>query len=146
MCVYVRTHFECFFFFLMIRRPPRSTRTDTLFPYTTLFRSAAVGDVKRNVLPPEPSRPRLHCGAKYGRLQVPIAEPAADFTDPRPRHQCHARPAAPPLHPLQSGIPLVSPHQPHRSLDLYRLPAGPLTPHQRLPPPKDSIIAVAPAT
>src|SRR3546814_15424096 len=29
-----------FFFFLMIRPPPRSTRTDTLFPYTTLFRSA----------------------------------------------------------------------------------------------------------
>src|SRR3546814_18842405 len=29
--------FSCFF--LMIRRPPRSTRTDTLFPYTTLFRS-----------------------------------------------------------------------------------------------------------
>src|SRR3546814_10867220 len=30
----------CFFsFLLMIRRPPRSTRTDTLFPYTTLFRS-----------------------------------------------------------------------------------------------------------
>src|SRR3546814_11172429 len=28
-------------FFLMIRRPPRSTRTDTLFPYTTLFRSPA---------------------------------------------------------------------------------------------------------
>src|SRR3546814_5048387 len=27
------------FFFLMIRLPPRSTRTDTLFPYTTLFRS-----------------------------------------------------------------------------------------------------------
>src|SRR3546814_17476327 len=30
-------------FFLMIRRPPRSTRTDTLFPYTTLFRSVAHG-------------------------------------------------------------------------------------------------------
>src|SRR3546814_20976201 len=29
----------CFFFFLKIRRPPRSTRTDTLVPYTTLFRS-----------------------------------------------------------------------------------------------------------
>src|SRR3546814_20575647 len=27
------------FFFLMIRQPPRSKRTDTLFPYTTLFRS-----------------------------------------------------------------------------------------------------------
>src|SRR3546814_19165155 len=33
----------------MIRRPPRSTRTDTLFPYTTLFRSARVsGLAKRN--------------------------------------------------------------------------------------------------
>src|SRR3546814_13637660 len=30
-------------FFLMIRRPPRSTRTDTLFPYTTLFRSQPNG-------------------------------------------------------------------------------------------------------
>src|SRR3546814_4977249 len=32
--------FTCFF--LMIRRPPRSTRTDTLFPYTTLFRSLSI--------------------------------------------------------------------------------------------------------
>src|SRR3546814_10090009 len=30
------------FFFLMKRRPPRSTRTDTLFPYTTLFRSKSI--------------------------------------------------------------------------------------------------------
>src|SRR3546814_11280791 len=30
---------HCVVFFLMIRRPPSSTRTDTLFPYTTLFRS-----------------------------------------------------------------------------------------------------------
>src|SRR3546814_4916314 len=35
------------FFFLMIRRPPRSTRTDTLFPYTTLFRS--IGPLKNLV-------------------------------------------------------------------------------------------------
>src|SRR3546814_16975963 len=35
------------FFFLMIRPPPRSTRTDTLFPYTTLFRAAeAAGRVR----------------------------------------------------------------------------------------------------
>src|SRR3546814_11587505 len=34
------------FLFLMIRRPPRSTRTDTLFPYTTLFRAdGAVSDL-----------------------------------------------------------------------------------------------------
>src|SRR3546814_8066173 len=44
------------FFFLMIRRPPRSTRTDTLFPYTTLFRS--------------PVRSRLG-GARHARLYPP---------------------------------------------------------------------------
>src|SRR3546814_5442723 len=37
------TRLFSFFFFLMIRRPPRSTRTDTLFPYTTLFRSEQHG-------------------------------------------------------------------------------------------------------
>src|SRR3546814_9017114 len=37
--MYVYSLCNLFFFFLMIRRPPRSTRTDTLFPYTTLFRS-----------------------------------------------------------------------------------------------------------
>src|SRR3546814_14549200 len=35
-----------FLFFLMIRRPPRSTRTDTLFPYTTLFRSLLLADIE----------------------------------------------------------------------------------------------------
>src|SRR3546814_8488933 len=35
----------------MIRRPPRSTRTDTLFPYTTLFRSAVTGDNGTYTLP-----------------------------------------------------------------------------------------------
>src|SRR3546814_5049500 len=38
---------DCFFF-LMIRRPPRSTRTDTLFPYTTLFRSPLPACVMRH--------------------------------------------------------------------------------------------------
>src|SRR3546814_7478683 len=49
-----------FFLLLMLRRPPRSTRTDTLFPYTTLYRSLAelvpdVGD--RGVA--HPRRPAL---------------------------------------------------------------------------------------
>src|SRR3546814_19023968 len=40
-CVLSRSYPSVLYmFFLMIRRPPRSTRTDTLFPYTTLFRSA----------------------------------------------------------------------------------------------------------
>src|SRR3546814_6018342 len=37
--------FCLFVFFLMIRRPPRSTRTDTLFPYTTLFRSLVTNNI-----------------------------------------------------------------------------------------------------
>src|SRR3546814_19520994 len=36
-----------FIVFLMIRRPPRSTRTDTLFPYTTLFRSLTSNPFER---------------------------------------------------------------------------------------------------
>src|SRR3546814_19677359 len=38
------------FCFLMIRRPPRSTRTDTLFPYTTLFRSLGGGMLTVNAM------------------------------------------------------------------------------------------------
>src|SRR3546814_982796 len=56
------------FFFVMIRRPPRSTRTDTLFPYTTLFRSgpasgcaAAAGAARNGARPlPLPSSRRRH--------------------------------------------------------------------------------------
>src|SRR3546814_3197202 len=36
----------------MIRRPPRSTRTDTLFPYTTLFRSWSARRATRSMTPP----------------------------------------------------------------------------------------------
>src|SRR3546814_4188799 len=38
--------------FLMIRRPPRSTRTDTLFPYTTLFRSRTSFSLQKTCEPP----------------------------------------------------------------------------------------------
>src|SRR3546814_5543087 len=43
MCFDILVHFSAIFG-LMIRRPPRSTRTDTLFPYTTLFRSCSAPD------------------------------------------------------------------------------------------------------
>src|SRR3546814_17794127 len=45
--------YRCIFFF-MIRRPPRSTRTDTLFPYTTLFRSHCSRPM--GILNPRPGR------------------------------------------------------------------------------------------
>src|SRR3546814_3637633 len=47
----------------MIRRPPRSTRTDTLFPYTTLFRSAGFPH-------PLPRRARPHAQADRGAVQA----------------------------------------------------------------------------
>src|SRR3546814_943337 len=54
----------------MIRRPPRSTRTDTLFPYTTLFRSVETG-IERIVAESAELSPVLLCGAplhRAGRL------------------------------------------------------------------------------
>src|SRR3546814_7413503 len=50
----------------MIRRPPRSTLTDTLFPYTTLFRSAAALDVRNR--PRDGRRPGLHQAAPRRQL------------------------------------------------------------------------------
>src|SRR3546814_19033075 len=53
--------FDVLVFFLMIRRPPRSTRTDTLFPFTTLFRSIAGRGSART------GGGRLSAGARTGR-------------------------------------------------------------------------------
>src|SRR3546814_13421921 len=50
-------------FFLMRRRPPRSTRTDTLFPYTTLFRSCARSRNRRDGA----CRRRGRCGSRLHR-------------------------------------------------------------------------------
>src|SRR3546814_8111126 len=49
----------------MIRRPPRYTRTDTLFPYTTLFRSPLPAAVLPDRLV------ELHAGEEVGRLPLP---------------------------------------------------------------------------
>src|SRR3546814_1072893 len=61
------------FVFLMIRRPPRSTRTDTPFPYTTLFRSgrlsgAALADEARAAGPRGGEQPALARGRGRSRM------------------------------------------------------------------------------
>src|SRR3546814_6592118 len=69
----------------MIRRPPRSTRTDTLFPYTTLFRSSsACGIVRRN-------RPngRRTCKAASRRRSVRRSPPATARSIRKPRSEEH---------------------------------------------------------
>src|SRR3546814_11324357 len=60
----------CCFFFLMIRRPPRSTRTDTLFPYTTLFRSDQLSSLALDWLLLDPRRFQL--GTRYGHRQTTV--------------------------------------------------------------------------
>src|SRR6056297_4074024 len=92
-------------FFLRIRRPPRSTRTDTLFPYTTLFRSALVA--RPGPGPPQRGREgdaaivRSACGA--GLAGAPA--------DGRPRRQ-------PRSETLSSGMSSLR----RRSVDRLRPP------------------------
>src|SRR3546814_7872366 len=65
------------FFFLMIRRPPRSTRTDTLFPYTTLFRSLGHLDAFRPIgrlVIYAPDAPRDHVSeGAFDGIGIPLA-------------------------------------------------------------------------
>src|SRR3546814_16717550 len=80
------------FFFLSIRRPPRSTRTDTLFPYTTLFRSPISQEsqpgCRRFWTRPHPHPTLPHQGGGLVRRQRreqirPFAHRAARRTHPR---------------------------------------------------------------
>src|SRR3546814_19331139 len=84
----------------MIRRPPISTRTDTLFPYTTLFRSGygAGGHRRRNLLPlarpvallPRRSRGGSGIGAALQRLDRPVPRRSSRSL-PALRHAAGAR-------------------------------------------------------
>src|SRR3546814_10384681 len=72
-------------FFLMIRRPPRSTRTDPLFPYTTLFRSlcAGSGDIYIDGVErlDRCKRCRLSRGDKRSGCEGGAADPSSDRRD-----------------------------------------------------------------
>src|SRR3546814_6499033 len=72
--------FSVCFCFLMKRRPPRSTRTDTLFPYTTLFRSQRAV-VARQVHPDR--RPLAH-RAVDRKLPARLPHEAVDHRQPQP--------------------------------------------------------------
>src|SRR3546814_17356809 len=60
----------------MIRRPPRSTRTDTLFPYTTLFRSWPEGGIVQ-LAPADPGNPFLTEPGRNSSLYVITRDPLA---------------------------------------------------------------------
>src|SRR3546814_6579549 len=79
MCLFV-SMFLCFVFFLMILRPPRSTRTYTLFPYTTLFRSCRAGHRWRSYQSPMFRR----CEGDMARRWSGVAD--ADRRGPHAQH------------------------------------------------------------
>src|SRR3546814_12918180 len=75
----------CVFLFIMLRRPPRSTRTDTLFPYTTLFRSRPrmrCAIVRRNL---ERAGPHPETGSAGASLGSNIAVAEMRQGDRKPR-------------------------------------------------------------
>src|SRR3546814_19579464 len=114
----------------MIRRPPRSTRTDTLFPYTTLFRSDPVRKTNRGSLPAHLERIEQivdvesnACPCCGGALHQ-IGEDVAERLDVvpttfrvavprRPRYGCRSceraiGPAPAPGRILEGGIPTAA--------------------------------------
>src|SRR3546814_5996973 len=70
------------FFFLMILLPPRSTRTDPLFPSTTLFRSGRAAERRKRLADDRQAARRLHPGVAYGRCAVGLDRRAASDVDP----------------------------------------------------------------
>src|SRR3546814_1594877 len=70
----------------MIRRPPRSTRTDTLFPYTTLFRSALCASARpRAVAVSSPVVQPLGLAGTDQRAAVPVFRSAGTAVSGSPR-------------------------------------------------------------
>src|SRR3546814_11038837 len=127
------------FFFLMLRRPPRSTRTDTLFPYTTLFRSRVqpgcpllLPGGRRHRAVRALGRRQDHAGEYAGRPAAPDARPHRAARTDAVRFAAWHRPAAGASAPRLSvpGRPSVSPPfgSPQPALRLPPGPPGPAAP------------------
>src|SRR3546814_18164241 len=106
----------------MIRRPPRSTRTDTLFPYTTLFRSGADRDQRNRLVARSRTdggdlrlvadlhdEERHQRGEERAEAQVAallsVVELVRDHPPVGPRQQTHANNYATNLADQQAGHP-----------------------------------------
>src|SRR3546814_13890212 len=110
-------------FVLMIRRPPRSTRTDTLFPYTTLFRSP-----ERKADPLEATDREVFAA----QIVAQLGEVGAAGAGNRLANGAHAQPGA-----VVALLPPAAGHFDEAVLNLRRAPlllhAVPRTRHQSTP-------------
>src|SRR3546814_17947672 len=136
----------------MIRRPPRSTRTDTLFPYTTLFRS----DADRR--PDLRAGPAAGAGRRHGEARRPaglrgLLAAARGRTAAHPRlgdfRRSRGPPAAdsrraprPPPAPAPDSPPAPPALPPHRGRRPGRLLPLPVPPAHSAPPPIVSATAL----
>src|SRR3546814_5264057 len=84
----------------MIRRQPRSTRTDTLFPYTTLFRSGQVADFRT-----------VH-GPSANAMAFRVHDAASAFDEAVRRG---AKPVQGPVGPMELNIPAIERSEEHTS-------------------------------
>src|SRR3546814_14236341 len=116
----------------MIRRPPRSTRTDTLFPYTTLFRSvrysAGHGRWRHRAASIPPSASMFRKGS---RAESALPRLLASRLPARPRQ----RPTPPPPPHRRRPRPPPVPRRPPRHFSPRRPLAPPPTPRPPPPPP-----------
>src|SRR3546814_13005537 len=85
------------FFFFMIRRPPRSNPTDTLFPYTTLFRSTLGEAAKANGI----SKASISRAINSGRISAIKTESGSFSIEPVELHRVYPPKSSAPV----SGVP-----------------------------------------
>src|SRR3546814_10784349 len=120
----------------MIRRPPRSTRTDTLFPYTTLFRSACHQPDQRE---PVRSAGRHDAGitaVRAGSGGARPQRPATKERDGRPRQRrCRRESASADRARLPLHLPARHPHPPPPAPPPHPPPPPPPPPPHPPPPP-----------
>src|SRR3546814_20377760 len=92
-CVITLCRYVSSVFFLIIRRPPRSTRTDTLFPYPTLFRSRSAERGRRRRREAFARRPRGRNRQTRTRVRRPRrkVESGKGFGCRQRRHQGRTR-------------------------------------------------------
>src|SRR3546814_4011197 len=104
------------FFFVMIRRPPSATRTDTLFPYTTRFRSEGHGRSRVTYKGQETPRVPLHHAShgppppKGEDRQRPLPTPKRTPLPPNPRKREGPSPLPFPIRRAHVCTPLTNAH------------------------------------
>src|SRR3546814_15231914 len=121
------------FFFLMIRRPPRSTRTDTLFPYTTLFRSMEAKSTRSSVMDEWAPQRRFRTfpACPVPRASAPPRARANPLAFPRPNTTSSPMQGDEDLLPVTLGVGAAGPRP---------APAPPEQPPNPSPPPQPTLL------